>query len=355
MSSDKTEAPTGQRLEKAREEGQVGVSTELNTAIIMLASVSLLQGPGLSLVEAMRTILVHALTTLPQAELTEASLGSTYLNNLNLLIPGMAYMLLGFALIGSVVTLAQTRFLWAGKLMGFKFDRLNPLKNLKRIFSTHGLIELGRAMLKLGVVGWMAYGYLQDNMQQIMQLSLMDLMSGLKMLTQLALGLASRVGTAYLALAFLDFVYQRWNHTRGLKMSKDEVKEEFRQQEGDPMLKARIRQQGRKMARMRMMANVPKANVVITNPTHLAIAIQYDHSNMVAPKVIAKGVNLVAFRIADIAREHNIPVVQNIPVARAIYASVEIDQEIPPELYAAIAEILVYVYRLKGQQPILAH
>lgn len=160
MSSDKTEAPTGQRLEKAREEGQVGVSTELNTAIIMLASVSLLQGPGLSLVEAMRTILVHSLTSLPQAELTEASLGTTYLNDLNLLIPGMAYLLLGFALIGSVVTLAQTRFLWAGKLMGFKFraSRLNPIKNLKRIFSTHGLIELGRAVLKLGVVGWMAYG-----------------------------------------------------------------------------------------------------------------------------------------------------------------------------------------------------
>ncbi len=355
MASDKTEAPTGQRLEKAREEGQVGVSTELNTAIIMLASVSLLQGPGKSLVDAMRTILLHAITSLPQAELTEASLGSNFLNILSLLIPGMAYMLLGFAAIGSVVTLAQTRFLWAGKLMGFKFGRLNPIKNLQRIFSTHGLIELGRAILKLTVVGWMAYAYLQDNLQQIMQLGLMDLMSGLGVLTQLALGLATRVGTAYLFLAFVDFIYQRWNHMRGLKMSKDEVKEEFRQQEGDPMLKARIRQQGRKMARMRMMANVPKANVVITNPTHLAVAIQYDHSNMVAPKVVAKGANLVAFRIADIAREHQIPVVQNIPVARAIYSGVEIDQEIPPELYAAIAEILVYVYRVKGQQPILAH
>ncbi len=130
MASDKTEAPTGQRLEKAREEGQVGVSTELNTAIIMLASVSLLQGPGKSLVDAMRTILLHAITSLPQAELTEASLGSNFLNILSLLIPGMAYMLLGFAAIGSVVTLAQTRFLWAGKLMGFKFGRLKPIKNL---------------------------------------------------------------------------------------------------------------------------------------------------------------------------------------------------------------------------------
>jgi flagellar biosynthetic protein FlhB len=192
-------------------------------------------------------------------------------------------------------------------------------------------------------------------MQQIMQLSLTNLLSGMTIFVQMSLGLASRVGVAYLFLALADFIYQRWNHTRGLKMTKDEVKEEFKSQEGNPMLKSQIRQQGRRMARMRMMANVPKANVVITNPTHLAVAIQYDHDNMVAPKVVAKGANLVAFRIADIARANNIPVVQNIPVARAIYGSVEIDQEIPPELYAAIAEILVYVYRLKGQQPILAH
>jgi flagellar biosynthesis protein FlhB len=196
---------------------------------------------------------------------------------------------------------------------------------------------------------------LQEKMSTLLMLSQMDLGIGLSTWVDLGFGLCIRVASIYLVVAIVDYVYQRWNYMRGLKMTKEEIKEEYKQSEGDPMLKGRIRSQQRKMARMRMMSNVPKASVVITNPTHLAVAIQYDQNNMVAPTVVAKGINLVAFRISDIARENDIPVVQNIPLARAIYTTVEIDQEIPPELYAAMAEILVYVYRLKGQQPEFAH
>jgi flagellar biosynthetic protein FlhB len=192
-------------------------------------------------------------------------------------------------------------------------------------------------------------------MLTLMMLSQMSLSSGLTSWVDMGFGLCIRVASVYLVVAIADYIYQHWNYMRGLKMTKEEIKEEYRQSEGDPMLKGRIRQQQRKIARMRMMSNVPKANVVITNPTPLAVAIQYDHTNMTAPKVVAKGAHLVAFRIGDVAREHGIPVIQNIPLARAIYRTVEIDQEIPPELYAAMAEILVYVYRLKGQQPVFAH
>ena len=351
--SERTEAPTGQRIDKAREEGQVAKSVELNTAAIMLLGMLLLQGPGKTLAENFKTILLQAIVALPTAEISSEWLGKTFLDDIILVGPTLMIVMLGLLLIGASVTLAQTRFLWKG----FKFDanRLNPLSNLKRLFSVQGLIEVCRSLIKLAVVGWVAYKYLEENMLTLMMLSQMSLGNGLTAWVDMGFGLCIRVASVYLVVAIADYIYQHWNYMRGLKMTKEEIKEEYRQSEGDPMLKGRIRQQQRKIARMRMMSNVPKANVVITNPTHLAVAIQYDHTNMTAPKVVAKGAHLVAFRIGDVAREHGIPVIQNIPLARAIYRTVEIDQEIPPELYAAMAEILVYVYRLKGQQPVFAH
>jgi flagellar biosynthesis protein FlhB len=164
-----------------------------------------------------------------------------------------------------------------------------------------------------------------------------------------------RVATTYLLIAIADFLYQRWNYNRSMRMSKQEIKDEYIEQEGNPLIKGKIRQQQRRMARMRMMSAVPKANVVVTNPTHLAVAIEYDPDTMAAPKVVAKGAHLVAFRIVAIAKEHGVPVIENKPVARAIYRAVEIDQEIPQDLYSAIAEILVYVYRIKGQRPAFAN
>jgi flagellar biosynthesis protein FlhB len=353
--SDRTEAPTGQRINKAREEGQIARSVELNTAAIMLVGILLLQGPGKSLVDSFKSLLIQSIHTAPNVELNEAWISKASFDYLSLIAPTLLIILAVLLITGAAITLVQTKFLWASKKIGFDLNRINPLNNLKRIFSPQGWIELLRSLLKLGVVGWAAYGYLQENLNPLMQLGLMDLGSGLGKWTELAFGLAMRIATAYLVLAIADYLYQRWNYLRGLKMTKEEIKEEYKQQEGDPYIKSRIRAQMRKLARMRMMSNVPKANVVITNPTHLAVAIQYDHASMTAPKVVAKGAHLVAFRIVDIAKEHGIPVIQNIPLARAIYRTVEIDQEIPPELYAAMAEILVYVYRLKGKQPVFAN
>jgi flagellar biosynthesis protein FlhB len=352
--ADKTEAPSGRRIEKAREEGQVARSVELNTAAIMLVGMLLLQGPGKSLIDSFKTLILQAILTAPKADLTPQWLSTTYINDLTLVAPGLLIVLSGLLVVGSVVTLVQTGFLWSTKKLGFHFDRMNPLTNLKRIFSGQGLIELGRALLKLTVVGWVAYSYLQENMSKLMQLSQMDLGNGISTWAELGFALSIRVGSIYLVLAIADYIYQRWHYMNGLKMTKEEVKEEYKEQEGNPFIKGRIRQQMRKLARMRMMSNVPKANVVITNPTHLAVAIQYDHASMAAPKLVAKGASLVALRIRGIAEEHGIPVIENIPLARAIYKTVDIDQEIPPELYAAMAEILVYVYHLKGQKPVFA-
>jgi flagellar biosynthesis protein FlhB len=352
--ADKTEAPSSRRLEKAREEGQSARSIELNTAAIMLIGMLLLQGPGKGLVDAFKSMMVQSLSAAAKPDLAQNWLSTTYLNDLSLVGPALLIVLAGLMVSGSVVTLVQTNFLWASKKLGFHLDRLNPVNNIKRMFSMQGLVELGKALLKLVVVGWVAYSFLQENMSKLMQLSQMELQVGIATWVDLGFALGMRVGAIYLVLAIADYIYQRRHFINGLKMTKEEVKQEYKEQEGDPFIKGRIRQQMRRLARMRMMSSVPKANVVVTNPTHLAVAIQYDHATMAAPRLVAKGASLVAQRIKNIAAEHNIPIVENVPLARAIYRTVEVDQEIPPELYAAMAEILVYVYHLKGQKPVFA-
>jgi flagellar biosynthetic protein FlhB len=199
------------------------------------------------------------------------------------------------------------------------------------------------------VVVWVAYSFLRARVPELLGLNQTDFLAALKEWATLALSLALRVGGAYLVVAFTDYGYQRWQYLRSLRMSKQEIKEEIKQQEGDPVIRGRIRSQQRRMTRHRMMANVPKADVVITNPTHLAIAIQYEADEMKAPKVLAKGAHHTAERIVALARQHGIPVIQDIPVARALYRHVEIDQEIPAALYAAVAQILAYVFRLQGR------
>jgi flagellar biosynthesis protein FlhB len=259
-------------------------------------------------------------------------------------MPAFAFLLSGLLIAGVAVTLIQTRFLWANK--GFDFSRLNPISGFKRIFSTHGLIEMVKSLLKLALVGWVSFSFLQGHISEMVGLVQLDLFSAVQKFADLTLGLALQVGEVYIVLAVADYAYQRWNLMRDLRMTKEEVKEEFKRSEGDPMLKSRIRSEMRRMARSRMMSAVPKATVIVTNPTHLAVAIQYENG-MHAPKVLAKGAHLTAQRIVAIAREHNIPVIQNIPVARAIYKTTEIGQEISPELYTALAEILAHVFRLE--------
>jgi len=238
--------------------------------------------------------------------------------------------------------------LWAGKKIGFDFQRLNPLEGFKRIFSPRGLIELLRSLLKLGWVSWIAYSFLRSNFFELMSFTQYDLGTAVSKFTEMTLSLTMRVGGMYLILAAADYAYQRWDLYKNLRMSKEEIKEESKRSEGDTMLKNRVRNMQRQMARGRMMSNVPKATVVITNPTHLAIAIEYQ-DGMKAPKVLAKGPYRVAERIVKIAKENRIPVVQNIPLARGIYYTTEIGQEISPDLYLAMAEVLAYVYKLRGK------
>lgn len=346
--SDKTEAPTQRRLQDAREEGQVVRSIELNTAAIMLVSLMLLIGPGQSLVQTLESLLVESLTELPKVDVTDAWVQQVTLGVIYRVIPGLGVILIGLLLTGMVASIAQTGFLWSSKRIGFDAKRLNPISGIKRIFSSRSLVELFKALLKLVLVTYTAYDYLRGNYTDLLILNHMDMGSAVQKFADMAFGLGLRIGAAYLMIAVVDYAYQRWDMMRNLKMTKQELKEEFKRSEGDPFVKSRIRAQQRRISRGRMMSNVPKATVIVTNPTHLALALEYSEG-MAAPRLLAKGAHLVAQRIVAIAKENNIPIVQNIPLAHAIYRNVDIDQEISPDLYMAMAEVLAYVYRLHGR------
>ncbi|MCX6064887.1 MAG: flagellar biosynthesis protein FlhB [Chloroflexi bacterium] len=349
--SDKTEAPTSQRLEEARKEGQVVLSHELNTAVIILISAFLLRGPGAQMVVAFQSMMTSVVVELPGTELSIEWLREKLSIYTIQILPSFGLILVGVLMTGVVITLAQTQFLWAGKKIGFDFKRVNPLEGFKRIFSARGLFELLRTLLKLGWVSWFAYSFLRSNFFEMLLYTQYDLTTAVSRFAGLAISLTIRIGSMYLVLAVADYAYQRWDMYKNLRMSKEEIKEENKRSEGNPQLKSHIRSMQRQMARGRMMGNVAKATVVVTNPTHLAIAIEYQEG-MRAPRVLAKGPYRVAQRIVKIAKENHIPVVQNIPLARAIYKTIEIGQEISPDLYLAMAEVLAYVYKLRGKSPI---
>ena len=346
--TDKTEAPTSHRLQEAREEGQVVRSQELISAVVILTGAYLLRGPGKQLGLNFEGLVMETITTLPTVDITVESLREMFFMFGMKILPSVGLIMFGLLLAGTAVTLGQTEFLWAGKKIGFDFKRLNPLDGFKRIFSTHGLIELLRSLLKLSWVTWIAYSFLRSRFFELVSYTQFDMGTAVSSFLEVSISLVIRVGSMYLVIAVADYAYQRWDLYKNLRMSKDDIKQEQKRSEGDPLLKSRIRNMQRRMARGRMMSNVSKASVVITNPTHLAVAIEY-HEGMKAPRVLAKGPYHVAQKIIQIAKENNIPIVQNIPVARAIYKTIDIGQEISSDLYLAMAEILAYVYKLRGK------
>lgn len=346
--SDRTEEPTPRKLEEARKEGQTVKSVELNAAAALLVGTWLIGGPGRQISTDLQGLLANALSHLPQ-NVTDSGAWVSQLIFSDVLRVGfdLLIFLFGMALTGIIVTVAQTGPMFAQKRLGFDFNKVNPLTGFKRMFSGQGVMEFLKALIKLLVVGYVAYDYLMSRATQLMMLGQMSFLSGIGAWMQFASEMITRVAGVYLVVAFADYFYQRQTFMKSMKMSKEEIKEESRKTEGDPLIKSRIRNQQRRFARMRMMSNVKKADVVITNPTHLALAIQYDQATMKAPKVLAKGADFVALQIKKIAAENNVPVIENKPLARGLYGVVEIDQEIPADFYVAIAEILAYVYQTK--------
>ncbi|MCA7905235.1 flagellar type III secretion system protein FlhB [Burkholderia cepacia] len=344
---DKTEAATPRRREKAREEGQVARSRELASFALLAAGFYgawLLAGPSGGHLQAMlRGAFMFDRATAFDTNRMLSAAGSASLEGFAALLPLLA--LTGVAAL--LAPMALGGWLISQKTFELKFDRLNPISGLGRIFSIQGPIQLGMSIAKTLVVGGIGGIAIWRSKDELLGLATQPLGVALPDALHLVAVCCGTTVAGMLVVAALDVPYQIWQYNKKLRMTKEEVKREHRENEGDPHVKGRIRQQQRAIARRRMMAAVPKADVVVTNPTHFAVALQYTDGEMRAPKVVAKGVNLVAARIRELAAEHNVPLLEAPPLARALYHNVELEREIPGSLYSAVAEVLAWVYQLK--------
>ncbi|HDR9099977.1 TPA: flagellar type III secretion system protein FlhB [Burkholderia vietnamiensis] len=344
---DRTEAATPRRREKAREEGQVARSRELASFALLAAGFYgtwLVSGPsGAHLQTMLRSAFTFDRATAFDTHRMLSAAGTASAEGLAAVLPILA--LTGLAAL--LAPMALGGWLISQKTFELKFDRLDPIAGLGRMFSIQGPIQLAMSVAKTMVVGGIGGVAIWRSKDELLGLATQPLGAALADALHLVAVCCGTTVAGMLVLAGLDVPYQLWQYNKKLRMTKEEVKREHRENEGDPHVKGRIRQQQRAIARRRMMAAVPKADVVVTNPTHFAVALQYIDGEMRAPKVVAKGVNLVAARIRELAAEHNVPLLEAPPLARALYHNVELEREIPGSLYSAVAEVLAWVYQLK--------
>lgn len=251
-----------------------------------------------------------------------------------------------------IVTLFQTRMSFSWEVMKFKLDRISPLKGFKRMFSMRSLMELVKAVIKISCLIWVITFFVKDRMHEFARLIDGSVAGAVVYTGKTAIALVNTVGVAFLFVAGFDFLYQWWEYEKNMRMSKQEIKEEYKQMEGDPQMKGRIREKQRQIASRRMMQNVPKADVIIRNPTHFAVALGYDSGAHRAPVVLAKGADRVALKIVEIGEENGVYIMENPPLARGLFAAVEVDMEIPEEYYQAVAQVLAFVYKLKNKKKV---
>ncbi len=348
---ERTERATAKRRQEARKKGQVAQSREIPSVMILMAALGVFYFAGSWIfwnLSAMFTGIYQNIGTLLLSfdEVSDASALSREVFDtvFGILIP----IFLPLIIAGLIGNISQVGFEIHSEAMRFKLGKLNPISGMKKFVSLKSLVEVAKSILKLVFVGGIAYTVIANDMKLFPSQIQKGVAEIFLFIATLAFKIFLFVCLALIVLAVLDYIYQRWQHERNLKMTKQEVKDERKQTEGDPKIKARIRSMQLEMAQRRMMESVPEADVVITNPTHLAVAIKFDAGEMIAPRVLAKGAGFIAERIKDIAREHDIPLVEDKPLAQAMYQMLDIGDYIPVELYRAVAEILAYVYRLKG-------
>lgn len=345
---EKTEQATPKRKEEAREKGQVAKSREVSSAAILIGGLVYFWLGAAPMMEkimgVMKKNFAAAATTTLSEETTPFILTGLIYDLFSIVLP--LFLLATF--VALMVNLVQTGFVFSGEPLIPKWERIDPIKNLKRLFSLQALVELVKNLIKVVVIGitlWLTMRSEISTVPGIVAWSVPDIVA---YVGKVAFRIIASTCWILIVLAVLDFLYQHWEHMKSLKMTKQEVKEEYKQLEGDPLVKGRIRRIQREMARRRMMAAVPKADVVITNPTHYAIALRYEQESMAAPMVVAKGADYVAEKIKEIARQHHVPIVENREVAQMLFKLTEVGEAIPETLYRAVAEILAYVYRIKN-------
>jgi flagellar biosynthetic protein FlhB len=343
---ERTEQATPKRREEARRKGMVASSREIPSVAILLAALGVFAffGPGLfhGLLETMGEIFILSGTATLDTEGVYRLFLMLSMDLLALLAP----WILGLTLIGVSSHVAQVGLHVNSESFAFNASRINPIQGLKRLVSVRGWVEVIKGFLKIGLIGYLTYHFIHGEIGQLISLTEAGLDQVLIVTGKMAFRLMLWLSGMLLTLAVLDYAFQRWQYERDLRMTRQEIKEEYTQTEGNPMIKARIKAIQRALTRNRMIAEVAGADVVVTNPQHLAVALAYESRKMKAPKVVAKGAGFIAERIKKEAQKHRVPIVEDKPLAQTLYKSVEVGQEIPARLYKAVAEILAYVYRL---------
>ena len=345
---EKTEVPTEKKRRESREEGQVAFSKELSSAALLAGIVLTLVATSPIILDAMRQLMSQIFRDLAQRKELSIDIIFTLSGEiLSIILPAFAPFAAVIIFTGIFASVLQVGVQITCKAISPKFNKISPLTGLKRLFSSQSLADFLKSMAKLIIVGFVGYLTYIDKITELNGLSVSTPESILIYNFTVVAEVAGKIVLALVAIAIFDYFYQRWHHEQQLMMTKQEVKDETKQTEGDPQLKARIRQIQREMSNARMMQEVPKADAVIVNPTHFSVAILYDRDVMSAPEVIAKGADHLALRMRTVARENNVPILERPELARDLYANVEIGDDIPERFYKAIAEILAFVYRLR--------
>lgn len=344
---EKTEQATPKRQQEAKEKGQVARSQEIPSVAVLLMGTVVLYFIFPRLYSNILDLTSNILSTSGSIEITEDNIypfGVSILKRLFLTISPFLFMVV---ITGVASNILQFGFIFSPRSLELNLSRINPIEGVKRLTSLRSLLDLGKSLIKIAIVGYVAYLLIRREFYNFTMLVDADVNYILSYAGRVTLRLIGWTGSVLVILAAIDFGFKKWEHRKSLRMTRQEVKEEFRQSEGDPVIKARVRSLQREMARKRMMADVPRADVIITNPVHLAVAISYKSECMNAPRVVAKGAGIIAEKIKEIAGINGVVIVENKPLAQTLYRIVGIGEEIPSNLYRAVAEMLAYVYRLK--------
>ncbi|MBP2642436.1 MAG: flhB [Firmicutes bacterium] len=346
FSQEKTEEATPKRKEESRQKGQVAKSAEINSAFVILASFLALKFIGSYIYTEITAFMRGMFGGFSTTDFTIDSVQVILIQFIMVFLKTAMPIMLIILVISVMVSLIQVGFVFSTEALMPQFSRINPIAGMGKLFSKRSLVELVKSFLKVGIIGYFIFRFIMNEAGKIPELINVELIDSLKYISSLIVNLALQIGAVILVIAAIDYLYQWWDHNQSIKMSKQEVKEEMKQTDGNPQIKGKIKERQRAFAMQRMMQEVPKATVIVTNPTHFAVAIKYE-KDMAAPEVVAKGQDFLAERIKSLARENKVVIVENKPLARTLYSSVDVGESIPPELYQAVAEVLAYVFRLK--------
>lgn len=344
---EKTEDATPKKKADAKKKGQVAKSKELSQAFTLIAATSAIALFGGYAFNSLKELIQMFYNDYLTMNLNYSTINGIFQESITRILKIFLPIVLPIMVMGVLSNYLQTGFILTGEPLKPDLKKLNPISGMKKLFSVKALVTLVKDISIVSVVGYVGYSFIIKNYNDILKLGEVSLGAVPAFLSKFIVDIFFKISFIMLAIAILDFAFQKYQHKKDLRMSKQEIKEEFKQSEGDPQIKSRIKQTQREMAMKRMMQSVPDATVVVTNPTHIAIALKYEDGTDEAPKLLAKGADNIAIKIKEVAKKNDVPIIENKPLARMIYSQVEIDREIPSEMYQAVAEILAVVYRLK--------